>query len=70
VKRREVDKALTMLLDRIDGELAEIRDAIIEIDHRAGLAHAQAVRAATLAIQCDPTLTALDNADHSRRVEP
>lgn len=36
MKRREVDKRLTQLLDRIDGELAEIRDGLIEVDHRAG----------------------------------
>lgn len=35
MKRKELDRRLTQLLDRIDGELAEIRDGLIEIDHRA-----------------------------------
>lgn len=38
MKRKELDKRLTQLLDRIDGELAEIRDGLIEVDHRAAAA--------------------------------
>jgi hypothetical protein len=39
VKRKEIDRRLSQLLDRIDGELAEIRDGLIQVDHKAGEAH-------------------------------
>lgn len=36
MKRKELDRRISQLLDRIDGELAEIRDGLIEVDSRAG----------------------------------
>lgn len=40
MKRKEIDRRLTQLLDRIDGELREVRDGLIEVDHKAGEARA------------------------------
>ncbi len=39
MKRKEIDRRLTQLLDRIDGELTEVRDGLIQVDHKAGEAH-------------------------------
>lgn len=37
MKRKEIDRALEQLLKRIDGELAEVRDGLIEVDHAAAI---------------------------------
>lgn len=77
----KVKRQLRMLLDRIDGELAELRDGLIEVDHKAGEAHhayrmrdqrmmqqAEDVQALRERVDALERTVALDHGDHSRRV--
>lgn len=69
MKRKEIDRRLTQLLDRIDGELAEVRDGLIQVDDRSARHQARITDLEDrMQLHIDVSLPHLRNADHSRKV--